>query len=205
MGRFTPYEVIAAADAPSHGQGGVSFCAFDRGAELSARSAAPCEHFIEFRVAENGVYGHSYVAYGCIERGGQLPTVQYADFHPIGGFASTVIGHFLPIAAVTEPTADTLQRRVTSAYRVALSAVEFQSVTRAIANLQCSGQRWSVLVYNCNDFLADLARVVGLRTPRTLMRPYRFVPALRRLNDPTAVASQDGDAHSRFPHTAPVR
>jgi hypothetical protein len=33
MGRFTPYEVIAAADAPSFDEGGVSLRAFDRGVE----------------------------------------------------------------------------------------------------------------------------------------------------------------------------
>lgn len=185
MGRSsTPYEVSEAASSPRHGEGAGSFRTIGPGRGDGTPEAEGAAYFVEFRVAENGVYGHSYIAHGRLGRDGMPRTVQYADIHPIGGFASTVVGHFLPIRAVTEPEPQTLERRTASVYRRALTPSEYQRLTQAIAQARAAGRRWNVLIYNCNDFLADVARAIGLRTPRTLMRPYAFVPALRRMNEP---------------------
>ena len=44
----------------------------------------PDGYYVEFRVAQIGAYGHSYVVYG--PSGGRA---QYADLHPMGGYAIT--------------------------------------------------------------------------------------------------------------------
>jgi hypothetical protein len=199
---------MAAADAPSCDLGARSFLVpesqpFEAAAPGIADDAAV--YYVEFRVAENGVYGHSYLAHGRLGAGCRPQTALFADIHPIGGFASTMLGHFFPISAVTEPTAETLQRRITSLYRRPLSHREYQSLTVAIGRTREAGRRWNVIAYNCNDFLADVARAIGLRTPRTLMRPYEFIPALRELNEPAPAAARDPIVPARLPHTASAR
>src|SRR6516164_8100581 len=57
-----------------------------RGAETQAYT-----HYVEFRVALNGTYGHSYIAYGRLNALGQPATAAYADIHPTGDFPSMVL------------------------------------------------------------------------------------------------------------------
>ena len=44
---------------------------------------------------------------------------------------------------------------------------------------------WSILGYNCNDFVADVARGIGMQTPTTLSLPYDFIPTLKAMNEHT--------------------
>ena len=43
---------------------------------------------------------------------------------------------------------------------------------------------WSLLFNNCNDFIADAARAIGLRAPvgLALMPPYEHIRKLRQMN-----------------------
>src|SRR5712671_5536445 len=59
-------------------------------------------YFIEFRAARIGIYGHSYVAYGRLDRFGNPDTITYADRHPMGNYAIMALGHFVPVPANTE-------------------------------------------------------------------------------------------------------
>jgi hypothetical protein len=42
---------------------------------------------------------------------------------------------------------------------------------------------WQEMIYNCNDFVADIARFVGLKTPSTKTFPKEFITGLRELNE----------------------
>ena len=84
---------------------------------------------------------------------------------------------------------DTLEREIASAYRCGLDASDYEVLTLAIARTRAACRSWNVFGYNCNDFCADVARAIGLRTPSTLIRPYSFIPALHRLNSPPETAS----------------
>jgi hypothetical protein len=150
--------------------------------------------YVEFRAARNGVYGHSYVAYGELDARGTPASACYADVHPDGGFFRMAAGHFFPMRAETEPVEDTLRREVVSRYCRMLTPAEYRILTTAIARIRAACRFWNVLHYNCNDFCADVARAIGLRTPRTLMRPYQFIPTLRRLNEAEPSAAADTPA-----------
>jgi hypothetical protein len=183
------------------------------GQQLRGGDAAPAAYtesdafsfFVEFRVAQNGVYGHSYLAYGRLNGSGWPATVEYADIHPVGGFTNMVLGHFIPIPAETQPEEETLQRSVTSAYRRTLSAHEYEKLTAAVARAHTDCRWWNVFAYNCNDFVADVARAIGLRTPRTITRPYEFIPALRELNEPAQASACGRNAPASLPQAASIR
>jgi hypothetical protein len=165
----------------------------------------PCAFYIEFRVAQNGVYGHSYIAYGRLNGKGWPVTVEYADVHPVGGFTNMVLGHFFPIPAETQPEEETLRRNVTTAYRRTLGAQDYEKLTAAVASARAACRWWNVFAYNCNDFVAEVARAIGLRTPRTIARPYEFIPALRELNEPALPSARERGAPAGLPQAASYR
>jgi hypothetical protein len=140
-------------------------------------------YYFEFRAAVDGVYGHSYIAYGRLNTLGQPATAAYADIHPIGGFTSMVLGHFSSMEASTIPEKDTLGHKIASRFRLPLTAGEYGRLHFIIARIRADRHTWSILAYNCNDFVADVARGMGMQTPTTLSLPYAFIPMLQARNE----------------------
>jgi len=152
-------------------------------APLTRADATAHPYYIEFRVAVDGVYGHSYIAYGRLSAVGQPATTTYADIHPTGEIPSMVLGHFFPMSAATSPEKDTLGFKIASRFRRSLTATEYDRLKSIIARIRAARHTWSVLGYNCNDFVADVARGLGMRTPTTLSLPYNFIPELQAMNE----------------------
>ena len=142
-------------------------------------------YYVEFRVAVDGVYGHSYIAYGRLDALGRPATATYADIHPTGDFPSMVFGHFFSMEAATIPEKDTLGYKIASRFRRPLTAAEYRRLTSVIVRIRAVHHSWSVLAYNCNDFVADVARGMGMQTPTTLSLPYDFIPRLQAINERT--------------------
>lgn len=151
--------------------------------QTKTSQTADYRYYVEFRAAIDGVYGHSYIAYGRLDALGQPTTVDYADIHPIGGFNSMVLGHFQAMAASTSPEKSTLGHKLASRFRRPLTAAEYGRLTAVIARIRAAHHSWSALAYNCNDFVADVAHGMGMRTPTTLSLPYVFIPTLQALNE----------------------
>ena len=53
-------------------------------AQTQVTQAKEYPYYVEFRVAVDGVYGHSYIAYGHLNSLGRAATATYADIHPTG-------------------------------------------------------------------------------------------------------------------------
>ena len=133
------------------------------------------------------MYGHSYIAYGRLDSLGQPMTTSYADIHPTGDLPSMVLGHFFPMEAATIPDKDTLHYEIASRFRRPLTAAEYGRLGSIIASIRGARHSWSVLAYNCNDFVADVARGIGMQSPSTLLLPYDFIPRLQVINEFTRV------------------
>ena len=142
-------------------------------------------YYVEFRVAVDGVYGHSYIAYGHLDSLGRTATATYADIHPTGDSLSATLGHFFPMEAATIPERDTLGYKIAGRFRRPLTAVEYDRLKLVISHIRAARHSWSVLAYNCNDFVADVARGMGMQTPTTLSLPYDFIPRLQAINERT--------------------
>jgi hypothetical protein len=169
-----------------------------------ARPAQAIEYpfYVEFRVAVDGVYGHSYIAYGRLDVFGRPATATYADIHPTGDLPSMVLGHFLPMEAATVPEKDTLGYKIARRFRKPLTAAEYSKLKLVITHIRAVRHSWSVVAYNCNDFVADVARGMGMQTPATLSLPYDFIPRLQAINQrtfrATSLNSQWGQSGSKF-------
>jgi hypothetical protein len=94
-----------------------------------------------------------------------------------------VLGHFIPMEAATTPEKHTLGYKIASRFRQPLTAAEYHRLKLLIGHIRAAHHSWSVLAYNCNDFVADVARGMGMQTPTTLSLPYDFIPTLQAINE----------------------
>jgi hypothetical protein len=123
-------------------------------AQTQGTQAKEYPYYVEFRVAVDGVYGHSYIAYGHLDSLGRTATATYADIHPTGDSLSALLGHFFPMEAATIPEKDTLGYKIARRFRRPLTAVEYDRLNLVISHIRAARHSWSVLAYNCNDFVA---------------------------------------------------
>ncbi len=162
-------------------------------ATASASPAVSSGYYVEFRVAEIGVYGHSYAVFGRLNARGQPADAQYADLHPTGSYLNMAVGHLVPVPANTTWNPDVLKLPVASSYRKNLNAAQYAKLLAAVRRARANKQPyWNALTNNCNHFIAELARAVGLRAPTDLKVSYAFVPAMRELNETGAQAKPAG-------------
>ena len=122
------------------------------------------------------------MVYGQIDGSGKRIGVRYAGLYPEGGPVGFMLGHVLPVPATVNAVADDLTDPVTETYLRIVTGQEFAKITAAIERLRVNTQLWNALLNNCNDFAAELAQELGLRTPSTLLIPELFVSGLREMN-----------------------
>jgi hypothetical protein len=79
-----------------------------------------------------------------------------------------VLGHFFSMKAATIPEKDTLGYKIASRFGRSLTAAEYRRLKSVIVRIRAVHHSWSVLAYNCNDFVAEVARGMGMQTPTTL-------------------------------------
>ena len=141
------------------------------------------QYYIEFRSRFAWDYGHTYIVHG---RVGETPTKDsVAGLSPVGDDATAwVIGHYVPVPAETGWTDGDLEDKyVTARYRVLVSKDEYDRDIAYIKDLQSRSHMWSAELNNCNAFVADVAKHMGLQVPSsTLIYPKIFVNHLRLIN-----------------------
>jgi hypothetical protein len=153
------------------------------GAKTAVITSGSGAYYIEFRSRYAWDYGHTYVVHG---RVGEAPNKDsVAGLSPVGDDATAwVIGHYVPVPAETGWTDGDLEDKYVSArYRVLMSKDQYDRVVAHIKELQATSHTWSAELYNCNAFVADIAKYMGLQVPSsTLIYPKIFVNNLRKIN-----------------------
>jgi hypothetical protein len=153
-------------------------------------------YFIEFRSRYALSYGHTYATFGRLNARGDIVESEVAGLHPAGDSpVPWMIGHVIPVPSETGPSdGDFEEKYVSARYRVNLNEAEYNKVVASIKHLQASSPLWNAVVYNCNAFVADIARSMGLKTPAsTLQYPADFINSLRAMNSGHARASSPGE------------
>lgn len=147
------------------------------------------QYFVEFRSRYALSYGHTFAAHGKLNaRGevGKLTEEQVAGLHPAGDSPIPwMIGHVAPVVSETGPSDGDLDDQYVSArYRVTMNKTQYDKVATYIKQLRSGSPVWHATLYNCNAFVADIAKSMGLRTPfSTLLLPADFINSLRDLNE----------------------
>jgi hypothetical protein len=153
----------------------------------NARSAAATsgsgQYYVEFRSRQAWDYGHTFVVFG---RVGEAPSKNnVAGLSPKGDDPSMwVMGHYVPVPADTGWTDGDLEDKyITSRYRVLINKDQYERAVSHIRDLQSRSRFWSVELYNCNAFVADIANFMGLKVPSSSwIYPKVFVNNLRKIN-----------------------
>ena len=95
-----------------------------------------------------------------------------------------LMGHYVPVPSDTGWTDGDLEDRyITARYRVLVSKEQYDRTVAYIRQLQAKSTTWSVELYNCNAFVADIANFMGLKAPSsTWIYPRVFVTNMRKIN-----------------------
>jgi len=142
-------------------------------------------YYIEFRARNAESYGHTFSIYGRLGANGKIATKSVAGLHPFTENALPwMVGHLILVPSETGASdGDTEDQYVLARFRVALSAEEYKKVTRYIKDLQKSSPVWHAVLYNCNAFVGDIAKFMGMETPgSTMLMPATYINGLRDLN-----------------------
>jgi hypothetical protein len=163
----------------------VALASAPAGQSLSTAPVADDLYYIEFRARSAESYGHTFAMFGRRDAQGNILTREVAGLHP----ASTsdvpyVLGHLIPVPSETGPSdGDLDDRYMTANYRIDLNRAEYENVLAYIRQLQSSRPLWHAALYNCNSFVGDIAKHMGLRAPSNhLLFPEQYITTLREMN-----------------------
>jgi hypothetical protein len=141
------------------------------------------QYYFEFRSRQAWDYGHTFVVFG---RVGEAPSKNnVAGLSPKGDDPSMwVMGHYVPVPSDTGWTDGDLEDKyITSRYRVLVSKEQYDRTVAYIRQLQAKSTTWSAELYNCNAFVTDIAKFMGLKVPgSSLIYPKVFVTNMRKIN-----------------------
>jgi hypothetical protein len=155
-----------------------------RGVGSAAASNKSGGHFIEFRSRYALTYGHTYVVFGRVDAKGHMVQREVAGLAPASPDAAPyVLGHFVPVPATTGETDGDLEEQYRSAsWRVMLTDSEYDDVVAFIRKQQATSHLWQATVDNCNNWVGEIARHMGYKTPGIWLRPQQFITQLREMN-----------------------
>jgi hypothetical protein len=165
----------AAADAPSEAP---------RRTGRQQPEAAP-RYYIEFRARDAQTYGHTYAMFGTLGANGAPQSKTIAGLHPASEDALPyTVGHFIPVPSETGPArGDGDDRYLLERFRIELTRERHDEIAARIRELQESSPTWHAVWYNCNAFVGDIARSMGLQTPSSsVILPQEYIRELRDLN-----------------------
>ena len=161
-----------------------AYASTQRGRRAQA-PAGPGAYFIEFRSRYALSYGHTFAAFGRLNSRGQIISREVAGLHPAGDSSTPwVIGHFIPVPSETGPSDGDLEDQyISNRYRVTMNEADYTKLVAKIRQMQRSTPLWSATAYNCNSFVSDIARYMGLRGDVSpLLTPPNFIAELRKVN-----------------------
>jgi hypothetical protein len=189
---------------------GVSYATLSNKAEQAppragGRKAAPKDaghYFVEFRSRYALSYGHTFLVHGRLNAKGEvgeLSAKNVAGFHPMGdGPELWTVGHMVPVPAETGPSDGDLEEEYVSArYRILLSQDEYKRVAAYIKSKQASSTPWHAVLYNCNAWVGEVARFMGLKAPDShWLLPADYINEIRRLNTQQQVSARSVESAS---------
>ena len=155
-------------------------------------------YFVEFRSRSALSYGHTFLVHGKLNAQGQVGKVskgQVAGLHPISeSSVPWMIGHLIPVIAERGwSDGDDEDEYVTAAYRITLTEQEYARVSAYIRQHQKNSPMWHAVLYNCNAWVGDVAKFMGLKTPEnTLAYPEDYISGMAKLNGATATRPNAG-------------
>jgi len=158
--------------------------------QTSAATTAPKvsvskPYYVEFRSRSARSYGHTFLIHGRLNANGRIASKTVVGLHPATESSIPwMIGHFVLVPSETGASdGDTEDQYVTARFQVAMSADEYRRFSGFVKELKGKSPVWHAVLYNCNAFIGDIARFMGMETPSsTMLMPAEYINGLRDLN-----------------------
>jgi hypothetical protein len=115
--------------------------------------------------------GHVFIAYGRIGPDGEPLDERMVMLAPVGGYAGATLAAAAPMPGVLEPYGDDCILKPIAAYRVSLTAQQYEKLLQRIVQAQQEKPRYALWTYNCNHFMSDVALSVGILPPENKYTP----------------------------------
>jgi hypothetical protein len=157
--------------------------ALKTGAPAASKQAFP--YYIEFRSRSAQSYGHTFSIFGRLDSRGKMLTKEVAGLHPFTESPIPwMIGHLVLVPSETGASdGDTEDQYVTARFRVDLTEAEYVKLVAYIREHQAHSPVWHAVLYNCNAWIGDVARFMGMEAPlATLQYPEDYITELRDMN-----------------------
>jgi hypothetical protein len=154
----------------------------------TAPKSAAKRYFVEFRSRSALSYGHTFLVHGKLNANGQVGKVskdQVAGLHPATDSSIPwMIGHVIPVVSEQGwSDGDNEDEYITAAYRITMTEPEYARVSAYIRDHQKNSPLWHAVLYNCNAWVGDVAKFMGLKSPgNTLLMPEDYIETLAKLN-----------------------
>ncbi|MGZ5810178.1 MAG: hypothetical protein ACXWKA_11025 [Xanthobacteraceae bacterium] len=152
---------------------------------MAAASKPVFPYYIEFRSRSAQSYGHTFSIFGRLNAQGKILTKEVAGLHPFTESPIPwMVGHLVLVPSETGASdGDTEDQYVTSRFRVNLTEADYAKVVGYIRMHQKSSPVWHAVLYNCNAWIGDVAKFMGMEAPlATLQYPEEYISALRDMN-----------------------
>jgi hypothetical protein len=147
---------------------------------------ARAEAFVEFR-ARSGpdLVGHAFIAYGRLDARGRVASADVAGLYTKEQYYFK--GIVFPLPGFVGPEKEDLTERSAVIFRRVITDGELRKLRAGVARIRAVQHQWHFLFFNCNDFVGEIAELIGLRRPPSLMLPVTYVAALGTMNGLTRI------------------
>jgi hypothetical protein len=180
-------------------------------APATASQSTAKRYFVEFRSRSALSYGHTFLVHGKLNANGQVGKVakeQVAGLHPAtDSSVPWMIGHLIPVVAEQGwSDGDNEDAYITAAYRINLTEADYARISAYIRQHQKNSPMWHAVLYNCNAWVGDVAKFMGLKTPdSTMLYPEDYISSLAKLNGGSATRPNPNLKRAPLPGVAAAK
>jgi hypothetical protein len=139
-------------------------------------------YFVEFRARAAYNYGHTFVVHGKV--GDPITPKSVVGLHPAGDSTPWMIGHIIPVPSETgwsDGDVGYNDKYIIAKYRVYLTEAEYRTLLAKMRQMQRNTPLWHAAIYNCNAFVGDIAKFMGLSAPIHWLMPQEYVNGIKQM------------------------
>jgi hypothetical protein len=138
-------------------------------------------YFVDFHARSRpSLTGHNFIVYGRLNAHRRIVEAQVVGFTPDSD--RYWAAYFIPVPGLLGRERADFTEPSTVIYRRHLTAAEFYQLNAKVRQVRETEPSWHLIFSNCNDFVGEIAKSIGLLRPPSLMMPSIYVSLLRALN-----------------------
>ena len=144
-------------------------------------------YYIEIRMRNTPPLpiGHTYTAYGRLGPNGEILNERLTMLAPYGGYAGAAAAGAVPMPANTNPSKIDCRVKPKAAYRVSLTAAQYENLLKEIKRVKAEKPKYHLFVNNCNHYTSRISEAVGIKAPRNkYTSSLVYMYDIMRENDP---------------------